>query len=666
MNIMRLTNSKKSSTSQQVPFDPGAMKVKLGQLGSKKAVRDTTTSKTSKTSTAKVKLELKQSAEKRKSLSMPECHPLIKKVASTGKFKSSKQNTRMQKSSKTSEVHSTIKGKASGCYWTKLLQEVSTSLSSCTRTDSVDSLTTCSDTSSRSKALKSKWFQSQTKIQKFESALNKNWHKISSLLLTTLSQKTMVKDQEKIENKSKKPKPTQAMKYRIYPSKALQSRYQELFDAQRDIKNAAIKVIENYHQRAREFRDSSYGILNASLEASSKYELDLEFKPVKDKNDKIIDIKIQTFPSKTSVCRLLINKGSAWLNEHLHIASLEANFRAEAVREVMKDYKSSLSRYTKDKRIFKMRFHSYAKEKMYGCSFPIQLRHWTAKKGFWSNLLPNGKRCRDKSSKTLPDKIEYAARIQRKPGNKYYVCIPTAPKPLSTSIENLLVLDPGLRTFLTGINFADNLLEEIGVGMSYNLSRRLRRLNKLIGKLSKKNNPGNEPESQCSFTYNHRERCHFKRVILRERARLTNMIDDLQKSVSKYMCENYSMIVIPKLDFHSMKRLSKHQKSIAALLSHCRFVDVLMETSKRYQNCKVFVTTEEYTSKTCSRCGHLHMKLGASKVFDCPACKSKMDRDENAVYNILMKTITDISSEFTFVNSRCRLRPSADRAVAGY
>jgi putative transposase len=44
---------------------------------------------------------------------------------------------------------------------------------------------------------------------------------------------------------------------------------------------------------------------------------------------------------------------------------------------------------------------------------------------------------------------------------------------------------------------------------------------------------------------------------------------------------------------------------------------------------------EHYTSKTCSECGNIDHKLGASKIYHCKCCASIMDRDLNASKNIL-------------------------------
>jgi putative transposase len=53
--------------------------------------------------------------------------------------------------------------------------------------------------------------------------------------------------------------------------------------------------------------------------------------------------------------------------------------------------------------------------------------------------------------------------------------------------------------------------------------------------------------------------------------------------------------------------------------------------------------TEEYTSKTCSKCGHIHTKLGGSKKFKCPECGHNLDRDLNGAFNKILKALRDTS-----------------------
>ncbi len=77
-------------------------------------------------------------------------------------------------------------------------------------------------------------------------------------------------------------------------------------------------------------------------------------------------------------------------------------------------------------------------------------------------------------------------------------------------------------------------------------------------------------------------------------------------------------------------------------LSHYRFQQTLKHQATKY-GCVVVDVTEEYTSKTCSKCGHVHRKLSGSKTFKCPECGHTLDRDLNGAFNILLKALRDTS-----------------------
>ena len=64
----------------------------------------------------------------------------------------------------------------------------------------------------------------------------------------------------------------------------------------------------------------------------------------------------------------------------------------------------------------------------------------------------------------------------------------------------------------------------------------------------------------------------------------------------------------------------------------------------------MFVVTEEYTSKTCCKCGALHLKLGGNKRLKCPVsgCGSHTDRDIHAAFNMFLKFLKETSARFTW------------------
>ena len=80
--------------------------------------------------------------------------------------------------------------------------------------------------------------------------------------------------------------------------------------------------------------------------------------------------------------------------------------------------------------------------------------------------------------------------------------------------------------------------------------------------------------------------------------------------------------------------------------SHFQFRQFLLYKIREYLWCQVIVYTEEYTctSKTCGCCGHIHRKLGGSKVFRCPSCAAELDRDINSARNILLRYLTLLHS----------------------
>jgi putative transposase len=75
--------------------------------------------------------------------------------------------------------------------------------------------------------------------------------------------------------------------------------------------------------------------------------------------------------------------------------------------------------------------------------------------------------------------------------------------------------------------------------------------------------------------------------------------------------------------------------------SHYQFKKVLkFQALKR--GSVVHEITEEYTSKTCSKCGHIHQSLGGNKTFKCPECGHRLNRDWNGCINIFNKSLNGL------------------------
>ena len=84
--------------------------------------------------------------------------------------------------------------------------------------------------------------------------------------------------------------------------------------------------------------------------------------------------------------------------------------------------------------------------------------------------------------------------------------------------------------------------------------------------------------------------------------------------------------------------------------SHYKFKQTLkFHAIKR--DCVVHDVTEEYTSKTCSKCGHVHERLAGNKKFKCPNCGHEIPRDWNGAINIFIKSINDLINASTKVEA---------------
>ena len=137
-----------------------------------------------------------------------------------------------------------------------------------------------------------------------------------------------------------------------------------------------------------------------------------------------------------------------------------------------------------------------------------------------------------------------------------------------------------------------------------------------------------------------RKRKSFRLACLRIGEKIENLVDELHKKLSKWLCENYKHIYIPRLNFHKCNKLDKRSKAKMASLRHCSFVDRLLNKSKVYPNCNVIEVNEAYTSKTCSRCGWQHDKLFNNNIFKCDKCNLVIGRDINASKNIMLRYFT--------------------------
>jgi len=149
-----------------------------------------------------------------------------------------------------------------------------------------------------------------------------------------------------------------------------------------------------------------------------------------------------------------------------------------------------------------------------------------------------------------------------------------------------------------------------------------------------------------------RQRQKMRKASAKLRNKIRNLVDECHKQAASWLTKNYEVILLPKFETSQMTKKKKRKiriKTARQMLTwaHYRFKQVLKDKAE-LSGCHVIDVTEEFTSKTCSKCGHVHTKLGGSKIFKCPECGHTIARDYNGALGIFLKALRDTS--FTFLS----------------
>lgn len=299
------------------------------------------------------------------------------------------------------------------------------------------------------------------------------------------------------------------------------------------------------------------------------------------------------------------------------------DIRAEAVNDMIKAYKTAFSNLKSNNiNHFKLQFRSRKKEGS------IAIPH-TAIKMKDGNMFIYKKYVKDKiklsKDKSLINiKIEHTCRLKNNKG-KWFLYIPVKSKiEIEKAPLESCSLDPGTRKFQT--IYSEESILKIGI----------RKEN--IKKLQEKLDSLQSLRSNKIIT-----KSHYNRKNSKIQFRLKNLIDELHYQTISYLTKTFKTIFIPKFESQELIKINTFKKFRRDLLSlqHYTFQQRLISKSKMKNGCVVRICTEEYTSKTCGRCGSL-TNVGSSEVFKCQKCGLEIDRDVNGARNIHIKNIKEL------------------------
>lgn len=255
----------------------------------------------------------------------------------------------------------------------------------------------------------------------------------------------------------------------------------------------------------------------------------------------------------------------------------------------------------------------------------IKFKVGNYKNGTWFPQLTKGMTFVE--SQPLFNNCSYGTQLVRD-RRRWFAILPEFVPTTSTSVDKVIALDPGIRTFLTGYD-GESVLE-IGKGDIERVVRLCFHLDRLISCATQK-------------SVKSKQRRSMLRAASQIRIQIRHLVDELHRQTASYLVRNYKVIFLPTFDTSLMVIKSKrriNKKSARSMLtwSHFRFKQLLKAMASRF-GVLVVETNEAYTSKTCGHCGAVHIKLGGSKIFNCPKCGHIVDRDWNGAFNVMLKAL---------------------------
>jgi len=243
--------------------------------------------------------------------------------------------------------------------------------------------------------------------------------------------------------------------------------------------------------------------------------------------------------------------------------------------------------------------------------------------------------------------------VQDKQTKAWYACLPVERNWLppndhrSENQRNIIRgeaigLDPGMRKFLTGISttgelifYGDKAYKEI-IPLLFKISK----IEAILRKHRKKENILNDVEVQ--------ENCKLKQRLWE---RVKNLVEDLHWKCITSLVLHYEYIFLGDFKVKDCCKKKEGQKNLAGIVKRVLLQYSFYKFKQRLEymcekhGCKLILVHEALTTKTCSSCGSIK-EQGKSETYNCSACNTSFDRDENSARNILIKGMTMLTGNY--------------------
>lgn len=335
-----------------------------------------------------------------------------------------------------------------------------------------------------------------------------------------------------------------------------------------------------------------------------------------------------------------------FFNNKQYLLECPKAIRFGAVMDAITARKAALSNYKKGNiKHFKMQFRTRKKQDRLGWSLTVEknnlcrneagkltifekslgeIKYWGGSKQL-NKLLTKEKKLKN-SVNFIP---EADCKLQKDKFGDYYLVVPITvnvrPEPKS---KGVVAGDPGIRKWFTF--YSPDKEESLIVGDRFmtTLWPLLFAMDKLESQASKEKS-GSKLQNE------------IKTKIAKIRKRLMNLKRELQCQTANLLTNEYSTLLIPKLDTTKLVSSPKGLKNKSTRremmnTNHCTFFSYLKNKCVE-RGVKMMEVAEHYTSQTCHLCGTLHKT--SSETRTCPKCGYKGDRDVIGALNILLRAV---------------------------
>lgn len=311
-------------------------------------------------------------------------------------------------------------------------------------------------------------------------------------------------------------------------------------------------------------------------------------------------------------------KNQNYKTDNTWMLEYDFDLRDEALRDLVKNIKSNEAK----EKPFKLKYKS--KKEMTTESISVLSKKWNANDSFYSDIFNKDKLKTSKNEKHLiPEILNYSSRLIKDKIDKYYIAIPEPLKISDNQANNKMIfIDPGQSIFITGYDPSGKI---ITIGK------------KDVGRIGRLQHYKNKLQGKIDVEKIKHKKYKMKKALLRINENVRNLVNDFHKKTTKFLTTNYNNIFIPKLNFHTCKKLNKKDKQKLASLRHCELVDRLIMKTREIKNCKLEIVNEAFTTKTCSGCGEQKETINKNRVYECVKCGLEIDRDINASKNIMLR-----------------------------